>query len=63
MADHCGPITPNSHQMPANVNMHFIGSEADVPLLDRLVGARMIGMDSEWRPTVKPFTEQRLAIF
>ena len=23
----------------------------------------MIGMDSEWRPTVKPFTEQRLAIF
>ena len=23
----------------------------------------MIGMDSEWRPTVKPFAEQRLAIF
>ena len=23
----------------------------------------MIGMDSEWRPTLKPFAEQRLAIF
>ena len=43
--------------------MHFIGTEADIPLLDRLQGVPMIGMDSEWRPTLNPFTEQRLAIF
>ena len=49
--------------MKPNINLHFIGSEADLPLLDRLQGAPMIGMDSEWRPTVKPFAEQRLAIF
>ena len=23
----------------------------------------MIGMDSEWRPTVKPFADQKMAIF
>lgn len=55
--DSFGPVTKGSLQMPANVNLHFIGSEADVPLLDKLVGADMIGMDSEWRPTVKPFVE------
>ena len=49
--------------MSESFNLHFIGSEADLPLLDRLQGAPMIGMDSEWRPTVKPFAEQRLAIF
>ena len=49
--------------MSASLNLHFIGSEADVPLLDRLQGVPMIGMDSEWRPTLNPFTEQRLAIF
>ena len=43
--------------------MHFIGSDADVPLLERLKGKPLIGMDSEWRPTVKPFSEQKMAIF
>lgn len=49
--------------MDPSVNVHFIGQESDIPLLDRLVGAPMIGMDSEWRPNIKPFTEQRIAIF
>lgn len=49
--------------MNTNINLHFIGSEADIPLLDRLQGVPMIGMDSEWRPNVKPFADQRLAIF
>ena len=49
--------------MNPDINLHFIGSEADLPLLDRLQGSPMIGMDSEWRPNVKPFAEQNLAIF
>lgn len=28
-----------------------------------LKGKEMIGMDSEWRPTVKPFATQKMAIF
>ena len=43
--------------MDESVEVHFIGSEADVALLDRLVGKPHVGMDSEWRPTVKPFAE------
>lgn len=31
-------------------------------LLDRLKGAPLIGMDSEWRPLIKPFSTERLAI-
>jgi len=49
--------------MTPGINLHFIDSEDKVALLDRLIGVPMIGMDSEWRPTVKPFAEQRLAIF
>ena len=61
--DTYGPVTQGALKMADTVTVHFIGSEADVPLLDKLAGASMIGMDSEWRPNVKPFTEQRLAIF
>ena len=57
VTDHFGPIKENSLNMSSSINLHFIGSEADIPLLDRLQGAPMIGMDSEWRPTVKPFAE------
>lgn len=49
--------------MKNSINLHFIGSEQDVHLLNRLKGKPLVGMDSEWRPTVKPFTEQRMAIF
>ena len=56
MKDNCLKVSPS-------INLHFIDSEAKVSLLDRLVGAPMIGMDSEWRPSIKPFTKQRLAIF
>lgn len=43
--------------MQDGVELHFIKDEADVALLDRLRGVPMIGMDSEWRPTVKPFVD------
>ncbi len=49
--------------MENSVNLHFIETESQVELLGRLKGVPMIGMDSEWRPTVKPFAEQKLAIF
>jgi len=48
--------------MKQSIQVHFIGSEADVAKLNELRGAPLIGMDSEWRPTVKPFADQRLAI-
>lgn len=63
IADHFGPIGKGCLTIPDDANLHFIGSEADIPLLDRLIGVPLIGMDSEWRPTVRPFVEQRLAIF
>ena len=49
--------------MFSTIQVHFIGAEADVPLLARLKGSPMIGMDSEWRPGIKPFSEQKMAIF
>jgi len=61
--DNFGPINNKALRIKDSVQLHFIGSEADVPLLARLKGAPMIGMDSEWRPTVRPFTEQKMAIF
>ena len=49
--------------MRDDVNLHFIGKEEEIQLLERLKGKPLIGMDSEWRPTVKPFAEQKMAIF
>jgi len=61
--DSFGPINSNCLKVSPSINVHFVDTEDKVSLLDRLVGAPMIGMDSEWRPSIKPFTEQRLAIF
>ena len=48
--------------MPSTVTTTFVGAEADIAQLDRLLDAPMIGMDSEWRPSVKPFGTERVAI-
>ena len=56
-SDKFGPLTQNCLQMNQAVNVHFIGCEADIVKLNVLKGAPLIGMDSEWRPTVKPFAE------
>ena len=45
------------------MNNYFIQAEDDIDLLDMLKGKTMIGMDSEWKPCLKPFTVERIAIF
>lgn len=46
-----------------NVRVNFIGTQTDVALLEALKGKPYIGMDGEWRPIIKPFALERLAIF
>ena len=60
--DEFGPIDKTCARLPASIEVHFIGQEADIQKLDRLLGAKMIGIDTEWRPALKPFSEARLAI-
>ena len=53
--DSFGPINPKALKMAPSVTLSFITQESDIPQLERLKGARMVGMDSEWRPGVRPF--------
>ena len=48
--------------MPKYMKFHYISGQQDIHLLHALKGARMIGIDSEWRPTLTPFIKQRVAI-
>lgn len=41
----------------------MISSESDCELLKSLIGHKMIGMDSEWRPSMTKFNLVRPAIF
>ena len=42
--------------------MHFIGEPKDLSVLAQLIGAPMVGMDSEWRPVISPFDPMRPAL-
>ena len=45
--------------MPNKVKVNFVGSEDDLGGLAELIGAEMIGMDSEWRPPISPYDVMR----
>ena len=61
--DYFGPIkTNNTVQLPKTVNINFIGGQKDLDVLAKLIGAPMIGMDSEWRPVISPFDPMRPAL-
>lgn len=57
--DSFGPILNKALQMPKEVKVNFIGNDTDLELLEELVGAEMVGMDSEWRPSISPFDVER----
>ena len=61
--DFFGPIkTKNTIVLPKEVQMHFIGEPKDLSVLAQLIGAPMVGMDSEWRPVISPFDPMRPAL-
>ena len=48
-----GPLSKPSEnflRLPDTVKVQWIGSEADVPLLEELLSEPLIGVDAEWRP-------------
>jgi len=50
-----GPVTKpvDDHiSLPDSVKVEFISEVEDIPKMECLVGAPMIGIDSEWRPLV-----------
>ena len=49
--------------MPNDVEVKFISKDEDVSLLKNLLGKEIIGMDSEWRPTMTKFETMRPALF
>jgi len=49
-------------RLPEDLVLHFISTEEDVELLKKLNGKPMIGMDSEWRPTMTKFDNMRPAL-
>ena len=59
--DKFGPVTTDSKDpimvLPSNIDVKFVGSEKDVAMLKDLVGSSMIGIDTEWRPTLTQFEE------
>lgn len=44
--------TADHLRLPADLLVEFIGQEAHVKKMEVLVGQKMIGVDSEWRPVV-----------
>ena len=44
------------------MDVKFISTVKDVNLLKSLIGKPMIGMDSEWRPTMTKFDNMRPAL-
>ena len=57
-----GPVTENTLQLPADVQVHFIGDESSCDLLSNLVGKPVIGLDAEWRPNLTKFNKTQTAI-
>ena len=61
--DKFGPVAdgPALH-LPENVSVKFVDDIAGVKLLQNLIGKEMVGMDSEWRPTMTKFDNMRPAL-
>ena len=56
--DRFGPITKPYEDfltLPKSVKIHFIDSESNVHILDKLLDEKYIGVDSEWRPKLTKF--------
>mmetsp|Transcript_7293 Transcript_7293/g.12318 ORF Transcript_7293/g.12318 Transcript_7293/m.12318 type:complete len:166 (+) Transcript_7293:51-548(+) len=57
--DSFGPITEPTkdlvHLDTNAVNYQFIGQESDIDALSVLIGAKVIGVDAEWRPSFTQF--------
>lgn len=61
--DKFGPIADGPClQLPNHCQVRFISSVHDVQLLKSLIGKEMVGMDSEWRPTMTKFDNMRPAL-
>lgn len=61
--DKFGPVSDTiSLCLPATCTIHFICTVPDVALLKSLIGKEMVGMDSEWRPTMTKFDNMRPAL-
>ena len=59
------PLTPGKSVMklPADVKVTFVGSDEDVPELEKLKDSPLIGLDAEWRPAMTQFDSQRVGLF
>jgi len=61
--DQFGPVAEGpSLRLPASVEVKFIGNAQDCQLLRKLIGRPIVGMDSEWRPTMTKFDSMRPAL-
>ena len=61
--DRFGPMSDEPClQLPQNVQVKFIHKVPEVKQLQSLIGKEMIGMDSEWRPTMTKFDNMRPAL-
>ena len=48
--DSFSPVNPGCLRLPKQIKVKFIGSEADIYKLEKLIGSKYIGMDTEWHP-------------
>ena len=61
--DQFGPVSEGQClKLPSHVQVKFIGNQADCQQLRSLIGKPIIGMDSEWRPTMTKFDNMRPAL-
>ena len=61
--DQFGPVSKEpSLRLPAHVEVKFIGNEREAQHLRKLIGKPIVGMDSEWRPTMTKFDSMRPAL-
>ncbi len=63
-ADRFGPLTPDAFVMPCKLeDILFVDSSATLQIAkEKFVGAKIIGIDSEWRASIMTFVESRPAI-
>lgn len=58
------PVSDGPHlSLPDHVEVKFIGNSTECQELRKLIGKPIIGMDSEWRPTLSKMGSTRPALF
>jgi len=61
--DQFGPVLEGPClRLPAQLQVKFIGNPTDCQQLKKLIGKPIVGMDSEWRPTMTKFDSMRPAL-